>query len=206
MSDIARKRHPEVRAQEITAVVLCGGRGSRLGEVDKPMLPVGDRPLVEHVIAALSPQVGSFVLSCGRDAAPYRSLGHQTTIDAHPGDGPLGGITAALPLVESDWILVHPGDAPFADPALVERLAVVAQEDGLAVPRTGDYRQNLVLLLLPSKARALAAFYEQGGRAVWRWLEAIEARSVDMTDVADSFFNVNTADDLATAERRLIPR
>ena len=83
------------------------------------------------------------------------------------------------------------------------RLGPLAAARGLAVPRTGDQRQHLVLLLSRDMARELAAFYEAGGRAVRAWLDEVTAATVDMSDVAGSFFNVNTAQDLAEAERRL---
>ncbi len=90
-----------MRRDEVTAVVLCGGAGARLGSVDKTMVPLAGRPLVEHVVAALAPQVGGFVISVGRDATTYASLGHPTVIDREPGEGPLGGIVSALELVET---------------------------------------------------------------------------------------------------------
>jgi molybdopterin-guanine dinucleotide biosynthesis protein A len=192
-----------VRREGITAIVLCGGSGARLGAVDKTLVPVGGRPLVTHTLEALAPQVGQFVLSCGRDPAPYEAFGHPVATDAEPGAGPLGGIISALPLVETEWILTHPGDAPSPDPHLVDRLAGTAETGGAAVPRTGDYRQNLVLLVSRSKIETLARFYRDGGRAVWHWLDDEDIESVDMDDVVESFFNVNTPGDLAIAEHRL---
>ena len=192
-----------MRPEEITGVVLCGGSGARLGDADKPMTRIKGRRLVEYVIAALTPQVDRFVISCGRDRASYETLGYPAVSDLRPGDGPLGGIVSALPYIETDWILTHPGDAPFADASLVARLAPAAETSGVAVPRAGDYRQNLVLLISHSKAESLARFYRDGGRAVRHWLDDHGVESVDMTDVADSFFNVNTAADLAACERRL---
>ena len=192
--------------EEITAIVLCGGSGARLGDVDKPMTRIKGRPLVEYVIAALTPQVDRLVISCGRDALPYESLGYPTVTDLRPGDGPLGGIVSALPWVDTDWILTYPGDAPFANASLVTRLAPVAVAHGIAVPRAGDHRQNLMLLMSRQKADSLARFYRQGGRAAKDWLDDQGVASVDMTDVADSFFNVNTAADLAACERRLADR
>lgn len=191
-----------MRPDDITAVVLCGGTGSRLGEPDKTLVTVLGRPLVSYTIDALAPQVGRIVLSCSRDPAPYAGLGHEVVPDAEPGDGPLGGVASALSAIRSDWVLVHPGDTPFPDPALVARLGPTADSRGIAVPRTGPQRQHLVLLLSRALAAELAAFYESGGRAVRRWLDESEVEGVDMTDVADSFFNVNTPADLATAEER----
>lgn len=188
---------------QVTAILLCGGRGSRLGGEDKPLLRANGQRLVDHVIAALRPQVGRFVISCGRDAGPYLELGHPTVADLRPGDGPLGGIASALPMVETDWLLTYPGDAPFPHPLLVRRLAPVARASGIAVPSAGGHRQNLVLLLSQPMAEALALFYREGGRAVRDWLDQRQVQSVDMTDAADSFFNVNTPADLVSLAARL---
>lgn len=191
-----------MRLEDITAIVLCGGSAVRLDAVDKTLVAVQGRPLVTYALAGLSAQVGQIVLACGRDPEPYASLGYPVVADAHAGEGPLGGLVSALGSVESDWILVHPGDTPFPDPGLVARLGPTADQRGLAVPRTGSQRQQLVLLMSRAMADQLAVFYASGGRAVRLWLDEVEAESVDMSDIAESFFNVNTPDDLATAERR----
>lgn len=193
-----------MRHDDVSAIVLCGGTGSRLGAPDKTLVPVLGRPLVRYAIDGLAPQVGRIVLSCGRDPAPYADLGHDTVADANPGDGPLGGVASALPMIESDWILVHPGDTPFPDPGLVTRLGPTADSRGVAVPRTGTQRQHLVLLLSHEMATELVAYYGSGGRAIRLWLDEQEIESVDMSDVADSFFNVNTPADLAACEERLV--
>ena len=192
-----------MRREEITAIVLCGGSGTRLGGTDKPLTPVRGRPLVEYVLRALEPQVGGFVLAVGHDPERYEAMGQPTSVDFQPGDGPLGGIVSALPGIRSEWLLTHPADVPFADVDLVSRLAPAAQATGVAVPHGGGRRQNLVLLLSRQRADDLARFYRSGGRAVRHWLDDIGVESVDMTDVAESVFNVNTAADLAIAEERL---
>jgi molybdopterin-guanine dinucleotide biosynthesis protein A len=192
-----------MRTRDITAIVLCGGSGTRLGTEDKTLLPVQGRPLVSYTAAALEPQIGRLILGCGRDTGSYRPLGYETVADVHQGEGPLGGVVSTLAAVDSPWILIHPGDTPFPDHALVARLGPLADARGLAVPRTGHQRQHLVLLMSRAVADQLAAFYESGGRAVREWLDELGAQSVDLSDIAESFFNVNTPDDLAEAERRI---
>jgi molybdopterin-guanine dinucleotide biosynthesis protein A len=192
-----------MRREEVTAIVLCGGTGTRLGGTDKPLALVDGHPLVAYVLRALEPQVGGFVLACGRDPERYEALGLPTAVDFRPGDGPLGGIVSALAHVSTEWILTHPADVPFADAALVSRLAPVAEAAGVAVPRGGGRRQNLVLLLSRQRADELARYYRDGGRAVRHWLDDAGVEGVDMSDVAESFFNVNTVADLRLAEERL---
>ena len=191
-----------MRPADITAIVLCGGSGTRLGGVEKPLLRVGRARVIDHLLAALSPQVGTILLSCGRDTTAYEDLGLLSIPDLRPGDGPLGGIVSALPYVETDWILSHPGDVPFPDTSLVARLAPVAEVGGIAVPKTRGIRQNLTLLISRAKAAELARFYEQGGRAARDWLDATGADGVDMSDLAESFLNINTAADVRSATQR----
>jgi molybdopterin-guanine dinucleotide biosynthesis protein A len=100
-------------------------------------------------------------------------------------------------------MLTYPGDAPFPHPGLVARLAEAAARTGLAVPLAGGYRQALVLLSRRDRAAELAGFYARGGRALRAWLDDVDVALVEMDDVADSFLNVNTPDDLARAEQRL---
>ncbi len=195
-----------MRLEDITAIVLCGGAGSRLGAPDKTLVPVLGRPLVSYTIEGLAPQVGRIVLSCGRDAAAYAALGRDVVADAEPGEGPLGGFASTLGAVDSDWILVHPGDTPFPDHGLVARLGPTADARGVAVPRTGTQRQHLVLLLSRAMAGELVRYYDSGGRAIRLWLDEYAVEGVDMSDVADSFFNVNTPADLAACEERLAER
>lgn len=192
-----------MRLEEVTAVVLCGGSGTRLGTGDKTLLPVLGRPLVSYAAETLRPQVGRLILGSGRDPQPYEALGYEVVADQRPGTGPLGGVIGTLAAVTSDWILVHPGDTPLPDRGLVARLSPAADTRGIAVPRTGGQRQHLVLLMSRAMAGELAAYYEAGGRAVRRWLDGLGIEGVDMSDVAKSFFNVNTPDDLAEAERRI---
>ena len=192
-----------MRREQVTAIVLCGGSGARLGHEDKTLTPLAGRPLVTYAIAAVEPQVGRVILSCGREAERYLELGYPTVTDDQTGQGPLGGLVSALPQVETDWILTYPGDTPFARADLVARLAPAAEASGIAVPSTGDQRQHLVLLLSQARAQALLPFYASGGRAMRVWLDQEGVASVDMSDARDSFLNVNTPADRERAQERL---
>ena len=186
----------------ITAVVLCGGRGTRLGGVDKPLLTVGDRALLGHVIDRVRPQVDELLLSCAETTSAYEAFGHPVVEDRDASQGPLGGFVSALPHVGTPWVLTTPADTPFLPGDLVASLAPVCGRVGGAVVTAGGHRQNLAMLLDAEHARSLAAFYEDGGRAIHRWLVANEVPEVDFP--SDGFLNVNTSDDLAAAEARCL--
>ena len=183
-----------------TAIVLCGGQGARLGGVAKPFIDLAGRPLLSHVLDRLRPQVDEVVLSCA-SAEPYRRFGCRVAVDAHPNQGPLGGIVSALAETNSRWILTSPCDTPFLPTNLVETLAAPCGQAGAAVVVAGGRRQNLCLLLEKRRTTSLQAFFTSGGRAVHRWLDANSLPSVEWP--AADFLNVNTAADLQAARERL---
>ena len=184
----------------ITAVILCGGAGSRLDGRDKPLIQLGDRRIVEWIRDGLRPQVATIVLSCSRNVALYETFGHDVVVDEETGRGPLAGLNAALQHVQTDWTLTTPGDTPFISSSLVERLSPAAERDGIAVPEVNAVRQNLCLLMNSDRRTELMNYYETGGRAVKYWLDAIECDSVKLDELQDSFYNVNTHEELLQAE------
>ena len=181
----------------ITAIILCGGRATRLGGIEKPLADLGGKSLLAHVIARLEPQVDSIMLSVGRNSARYAVFGYPVVVDADPDQGPLAGIVTALAAVDTPWTLTTPADTPFLPANLVHALAPSCRERGAAVVSAGGHRQNLAMLLDGKQATALAEFYRAGGRAVHRWLVASGVDEVAFPE--DGFQNINTPDDLALA-------
>ena len=164
------------------------------------MLKVGGKALLGHVIDRIQPQVDALLLSCATTTAVYEAFGHPVVEDRDAGQGPLGGFVSALAHVRTPWVFTTPADTPFLPDDVVALLADVCERAGAAVVTAGGHRQNLAMLLGAEHAQSLAAFYEDGGRAIHRWLVANAVTEVDFP--AEDFLNVNTAEDLAAAEAR----
>lgn len=196
----AEPRHGAPTREATTAIVLCGGRATRLGGVEKPLADLGGQPLVRHVLERLAPQVDAVVLA-GASAQSYRCFGHRLVADSAPSQGPLGGIVSALAVVATPWVLTAPADTPFLPTNLVAKLAAACPGHGAAVAVAGGRRQNLSLLLDATRAASLAAFFAAGGRAIHRWLDANRVPTVAFP--AADFLNVNTAAELRAARRML---
>ncbi|ORE97808.1 molybdenum cofactor guanylyltransferase [Aurantimonas sp. 22II-16-19i] len=194
-------------------LVLAGGRGSRMGgPTPKPLTPLCGRPLVAHVIARLEPQADRIFLAAPRDRG-YERFGLTLAPDRRPGlPGPLAGIEAGLaalparrPGEPERRLLVVPGDTPFLPQDLAERLAqragerpVIAVFEGRLQPATGLWPGSLLADLTrwldTGRPLAIRAFLEEVG---------FDTAAIDATPDApagDPFFNVNTPDDLVTAE------
>ena len=164
---------PEARDQ-ITGLILCGGRGQRVGGADKPLLDFHGRPLVARVAATLAPQVRQLLISANRNAESYRDYG-PVVADALPDyAGPLAGIVAALDIVT--------------------RLAAGLNSGAAAVAHDGQRRQPLYLLLRADCLPSLKRYLESGQRSVHGWLETLDAREVHFGE-ADAFRNINDPTD-----------
>ncbi|MCY4625170.1 MAG: molybdenum cofactor guanylyltransferase [Chloroflexi bacterium] len=202
---------------EITGIVLAGGAGRRMWTqprgmgAPKPLLPLGGRTLIEHVIAAIEPLV-SGVIVVTNDAESMAFLGHPTVADAEPGRGPLMGLYSGLLVCPTPYALAVPCDAPFLAPALLDALIARRRPDALTLPETEHGPQPMPGVYPTTLAPSIAALLE-GGRAAMR--DLVAAGPVELLTVAEvealdpdgsSFLDMDTPEDLAAAQAELDER
>jgi molybdenum cofactor guanylyltransferase len=199
---------------EVTAVpgvVLAGGLSQRMGGGDKALREIGGSTILARVIARLTPQCDGLLLNANGDASRFASFGLPVIADGvahHP--GPLAGILsgldwAAVQRPAAQWIATAPADCPFLPRDLVTRLrqALHAQDAELAVAASKGRSHPVVGLWKVSLRAALReALVVEGLRKVEAWIRRYRVATVSWpAEPFDPFFNVNTADDLAEAER-----
>jgi molybdopterin-guanine dinucleotide biosynthesis protein A len=187
---------------DITGLVLAGGRGSRMGGVDKGLQPWQGQPLVQHALQRLAPQVGPLMVNANRNLDAYRAFGVPVWPDEMPDHpGPLAGFLAGLQHCRTPWLVTVPCDSPRFPADLVRRLADALQHAGadlaLAATREGDrlQPQPVFCLLRTSLRDDLRAFLHQGGRKIDAWTGR-QRQVVVAFDDAGAFFNANTPEDL----------
>jgi molybdopterin-guanine dinucleotide biosynthesis protein A len=195
----------------LTAIVLCGGAGERMGGADKPLQPLAGRPLIEHVLARL-PAEATVVIAANRNAERYRACGAAVVDDgAFGGCGPLGGVAAALDIensragTPSPAALIVPGDAPLLPRDLLARLQRAAADAGcdLAVVDDGSGLQPLCALLPRRLWPALVAYVADGGRSARDWWRSQRAAVADCSDWPRWGWSLNTAAEWSAAEAQL---
>lgn len=193
---------------EITGVVLAGGRARRMGGMDKGLVPLAGRLMVEYVIARLRPQVATLLINANRSLDAYGQLGYPVIPDSN-GDflGPLAGICAALRAASTTFILTAPCDAPLLPESLGQRLATafVDHNAEIAVAHDGNRPQPVFALISTALADSLERSLHQGGRKIDRWYESHRLATVDFSDVAECFVNVNDPEQRDQVERALTP-
>lgn len=187
---------------DITGLVLAGGRGSRMGGVDKGLQNHHGIPLALHALLRLQPQVGHTMLNANRNLGAYEAMGVPVWPDALPDyPGPLAGLLAGLERCETPYLVTVPCDTPDFPADLVARLgaALLADDAEIAMAATredGQLRTQPVFCLLRAELmESLVAFLHAGERKIDRWTARHRCRIVEFDDAA-AFFNANTVAEL----------
>lgn len=194
----------------IVGVLLAGGLARRMGGGDKPLRELGGKPIIEHVIDRVKPQVHQLILNANGDPSRFQQYGVPVVADVLDGNlGPLAGVLTALDwaaenLPETEYVISFATDAPFLPHDLVARLLapVLAGEAPLACPITGE-RTHPVFGVWPVALRdkLRKAMVEEDMRKIDAWTAQIGIVHVPFeTEPVDPFFNVNKPENLEQAE------
>jgi len=206
---------PPMHIEAITAVILAGGRGSRMGGVDKGLQNFNGVPLALHALLRLSPQVGDVMINANRNLAAYESFGVPVWPDATSmGDyaGPLAGFITGLERCETPYLLTVPCDTPLFPHDLVARLADALEKQSAdfavasAPEEDGQTRAQPVFCLMGTHMlESLQRFTQSGGRKIDAWTAQHKVAHVAFNlpdDDAKAFFNANTLAELHQLESR----
>jgi molybdenum cofactor guanylyltransferase len=183
---------------DFTAVILAGGRGSRMGGHDKGLVPLDGKPLVEHVITSIAPQVEHLLINANRNITDYQRYGYPVIRDELSGyQGPLAGIYSALEQITTPELITVPCDGPRLPSDLVSRLADArdAESAEIAVAHDG-HRLQPVYALIPKKLRqSLKAYLDGGDRKIDLWYAQHKMAKADFSDIPETFLNINTPEE-----------
>ena len=180
-----------------TAVILAGGRARRFGGRPKLLLPLGDRRIVDRLLAVLR-AVADQVFIVANDRETYAGLGVPVHPDVLAGAGPLGGVHAALHGSRSSRTLVVAGDMPFLSAAFLDHLLHAGRSADVAIPRTNDGYQPLCACYRPSCAPVIERRIAAGALRASAAVEVLRRHEIGPDAIAPFdpdgtlFFNVNT--------------
>ena len=192
---------------DVLVMILAGGRGSRLGGIDKASLDLGGTPLIEHVLATVAP-LAAEILVVANDDRLEGDPRFRVIRDPEPHAGVLPALLAALDAATSPLLLLVACDMPFISRAVIERLLARAEGHDAAMPYVQTFAQPMHAIYRVEPCRAaIRAVLESGGRRMISFLDDIDTVRIDEAEIRQidpdirSFFNVNTPDDLAEARR-----
>ena len=187
-----------IATKDITGVILAGGKGRRMGGLDKGLVEYQQKPLVVHVIERLEPQVGSLLINANRNADKYQSYGFPVIADQLADyQGPLAGFSAAMIAAKTDYVLTVPCDGPLLPTDLVSRLvkAMDRQNAEISVAHDGQRLQSVYALIKRDLLSSLQACIQTGQRRVDAWYASQAIALSDFSDTPESFLNINFPED-----------
>ena len=198
-----------IAPSHITGLVLAGGRGSRMGGVDKGLQTFRGAPMVLHAILRLAPQVSTVLINANQNIEKYEAYGNRV-VPVWPDqlggfEGPLAGLQTGLSHCETDYLVTVPCDSPFLPESLVATLGDALEASGadiaVAVTEEGERRTHPVFSLMKASVLPiLTAYLQGGGRKIETWYRSLPFVEVPFED-ADAFRNINTAEELRRFEQ-----
>lgn len=204
-----------ITSGDITGLLLAGGRGTRMGGVDKGLQALDGTPLAMHAVLRLGMQVGEVMINANRNLAAYESFGVPVWPDGLADyAGPLAGFLTGLERCETPWLLTVPCDTPRFPLDLASRLAeaAAANDAEIAMASAPEAGRDGILATLPQPVfcllrteliESLVRFTQAGGRKIDAWTAQHRTVLVPFDlpgDAPDAFFNANTLAELHALE------
>lgn len=205
-----------IHTNEITGLVLAGGRGSRMGGLDKGLQNFNGTPLALHTVLRLQMQqgglIGELMLNANRNLAAYEAFGAPVWPDSL-GDfaGPLAGFMTGLERCETPYLLTVPCDTPLFPFDLAQRLAQAFEDESTEIAMAsapeddGQLRpQPVFCLMRVGLLESLVAFTQAGGRKIDLWTAQHKTVIVPFNQPGDdpqAFHNTNTLAELHALEK-----
>jgi molybdopterin-guanine dinucleotide biosynthesis protein A len=216
-ASLAKTTSMHISLEDITGLVLAGGRGSRMGGVDKGLQSFNGIPMALHALMRLGPQVGQTMINANRNLAAYESFGAPVWPDGLADyAGPLAGFLVGLERCETPLLLTVPCDTPLFPTDLASRLAeALEREDAQIAMASGaepgkdgsvEMRAQPVFCLLRSELlESLVRFTQAGGRKIDAWTATHKTVLVPFDrpdDAPQAFYNANTLAELHALEQQ----
>jgi molybdopterin-guanine dinucleotide biosynthesis protein A len=197
--------------QDITAIILAGGRGSRMGGTDKGLQNFNGTPMALHTLMRVGGQVGYSMINANRNLSAYESFGADVWPDGNDEfAGPLSGFVVGLERCETPYLLTVPCDTPFLPHDLASRLWYGLQGDSetegadIAMAAQTGHTQPAFCLIKHEMLESLLLFMKQGGRKIDAWTATQKTVVVNFDKPEDdpkAFANANTLAELAALEQ-----
>jgi molybdopterin-guanine dinucleotide biosynthesis protein A len=190
----------------ISAVILAGGLATRMKGADKGLILLHQKPLVQHVIERLKPQVNEIIINANREIATYQTFGYPVLQDeVEDFLGPLAGFSLGLQRAKHDYVLTVPCDSPLLPLDLAKRLmnALTEHDADIAVASSDNNTHPVFSLCKKSVLPSLTAYLQQGECRVSAWQKSQKYIEVDFSDCNDAFTNLNSFEDLARLTSKL---
>jgi molybdenum cofactor guanylyltransferase len=188
----------KISKNDISVVILAGGRASRMGGIDKGLVEFDGLPLIAHVHEIVKRNVNHVFISANRNTKQYSIYGKVIVDDLKDFQGPLAGISKALKVCSTDYLLVLPCDSPLVDAELIDGLInKMGQKNAdICVAHDGSIMHATFAMMKTNLSSSLEHFLDEGGRKMAHWYRQQNLERVDVSDRLEVLTNLNKPEDL----------
>jgi len=187
----------KISKNEITAVILAGGQASRMDGEDKGLIVFRELPLIAHVVNVVESKVSQILISANRNFEEYANFGKVIRDDLEGFQGPLAGISKALKVCSTPYLLVLPCDSPLIDEALIDSLIekMEISKVDICVAHDGSIMHATFALMQTKLEKSLEGFLEEGGRKMALWYRQHSLERIDVSSHLEVLTNINRPED-----------
>nr|AAR37875.1 molybdopterin-guanine dinucleotide biosynthesis protein A [uncultured marine bacterium 560] len=187
----------KITKNEITAVILAGGQALRMNGEDKGLIVFRELPLITHVVNVTKPKVSQILISANRNFEEYANFGKVISDDLEGYQGPLAGISKALKVCSTPYLLVLPCDSPLIDEALIDSLIekMEISKVDICVAHDGSIMHATFALIQTKLEKSLEEFLEEGGRKMALWYRQHSLERIDVSSHLEVLTNINRPED-----------
>ena len=187
----------KISKNEITVVILAGGKASRMDGEDKGLIVFRELPLIAHVVNVVKPKVSQILISANRNLEEYANFGKVIRDDLKGFQGPLAGISKALKVCSTPYLLVLPCDSPLVDASLIDSLIekMELSKADICVAHDGSIMHATFALMKTKLEKNLEEFLEEGGRKMALWYRQQSLERIDVSSHLEVLTNINRPED-----------
>ena len=187
----------KISKNEVTVVVLAGGKASRMDGEDKGLIVFRELPLIAHVVNVVKPKVSQILISANRNIEEYANFGKVIRDDLKGFQGPLAGISKALKVCSTPYLLVLPCDSPLIDAALIDSMTekMEVSNADICVAHDGSIMHATFALMKTIMEKSLEDFLEEGGRKMALWYRQQSLERIDVSSHLEVLTNINRPED-----------
>ena len=186
-------------SNQVTGVILAGGKGRRMQGADKGLVDMSGKPMITYVIRALAPQVSTVLINANRNLEKYQAFGYPVITDTRQGyHGPLAGMASCMEHAKTGYIITAPCDSPNIPGDYVSRMqgCLAAAHADLCVAAGKGRLQPVFALIRTALLQSLESFLQGDERKIDIWFNSQNMTTCDFSDRPDFFTNINTPDDM----------
>ena len=187
----------KITNNEITAVILAGGKSSRMNGKDKGLMNFRGQELIRHVLRVVQPRVSEVLISANRNIELYENFGKVIMDELEDFQGPLAGVSSALKACFTRYLLVLPCDSPLIDEELIDNLInrMGETEVDICVAHDGSIMHATFAIIDAKLGKSLEEFLENGGRKMALWYRQHSIERIDVSSQLEVLTNLNRPED-----------